>query len=130
MTALSHKFCTALKQLWVCWVHGHAAALSKSAVSATAAATNTRTVATHTILLQIEESEIENLIQRERKQVERLEWLLEKVQQDYAYFGSLQKRFEGESSYNQGDSRYDQGGSRYNGSSSSSGGGGGGRWGL
>lgn len=44
--------------------------------------------------LQAEEAEIENLIQRERKQVERLEWLLEKVQQDYAYFDSLQRRFE------------------------------------
>jgi chromosome segregation ATPase len=46
--------------------------------------------------LQAEEAEIENLIQKERKQVERLEWLLEKVQMDYAYFNQLQKRFEDE----------------------------------
>lgn len=46
--------------------------------------------------LQAEEAEIENLIQKERKQVERLEWLLEKVQMDYAYFNQLQKRFESE----------------------------------
>lgn len=45
---------------------------------------------------QAEEAEIENLIQKERKQVERLEWLLEKVQMDYAYFNQLQKRFEDE----------------------------------
>jgi len=54
--------------------------------------------------LQAEEAEIENLIQRERKQVERLEWLLEKVQQDYAYFDSLQRRFEQETSSNNGSS--------------------------
>jgi membrane-anchored protein YejM (alkaline phosphatase superfamily) len=46
---------------------------------------------------QIEEAEIENLIQKEQKQVERLEWLLETVQKDYAYFNYLQQRFEEES---------------------------------
>eukprot|EP00878_Enallax_costatus_P003048 GHUV01003247.1.p1 GENE.GHUV01003247.1~~GHUV01003247.1.p1 ORF type:complete len:165 (+),score=54.41 GHUV01003247.1:240-734(+) len=46
--------------------------------------------------LQAEEAEIENLIQKERKQVERMEWLLEKVQMDYAYFNQLQKRFDQE----------------------------------
>lgn len=45
---------------------------------------------------QAEEAEIENLIQKEQKQVERLEWLLETVQKDYAYFNYLQKRFEDE----------------------------------
>jgi hypothetical protein len=45
---------------------------------------------------QAEEAEIENLIQRERKQVERLEWLLTKIQQDYAFFNSLQNRFDNE----------------------------------
>jgi hypothetical protein len=44
-----------------------------------------------------EEAEIENLIQKEQKQVERLEWLLETVQKDYAYFNYLQQRFEDES---------------------------------
>jgi hypothetical protein len=52
--------------------------------------------------LQAEESEIENLIQQERKQVERLEWLLQKIQGDYAYFNNLAKRFEEDSS---GDNR-------------------------
>lgn len=47
--------------------------------------------------LQAEEAEIENLIQKEQKQVERLEWLLETVQKDYAYFNYLQQRFEDES---------------------------------
>lgn len=47
--------------------------------------------------LQVEEAEIENLIQKEQKQVERLEWLLETVQKDYAYFNYLQQRFEEES---------------------------------
>jgi hypothetical protein len=46
---------------------------------------------------QAEEAEIENLIQKEQKQVERLEWLLETVQKDYAYFNYLQERFEAES---------------------------------
>jgi hypothetical protein len=48
-------------------------------------------------LAQAEEAEIENLIQKEQKQVERLEWLLETVQKDYAYFNYLQQRFEDES---------------------------------
>uniref|UniRef100_A0A383WFD1 Uncharacterized protein n=1 Tax=Tetradesmus obliquus TaxID=3088 RepID=A0A383WFD1_TETOB len=47
--------------------------------------------------LQAEEAEIENLIQKEQKQVERLEWLLETVQKDYAYFNYLQQRFEEDS---------------------------------
>jgi membrane-anchored protein YejM (alkaline phosphatase superfamily) len=50
-----------------------------------------------TFLHQVEEAEIENLIQKEQKQVERLEWLLETVQKDYAYFNYLQQRFEEES---------------------------------
>eukprot|EP00775_Hariotina_reticulata_P001708 gene1708-2053_t len=41
--------------------------------------------------LQAEEAEIENLIQKEQKQVERLEWLMEKVHQDYAYFNGIEK---------------------------------------
>lgn len=45
---------------------------------------------------QAEEAEIENLIQKEQKQVERMEWLLQTVQKDYAYFNYLQKRFEDE----------------------------------
>lgn len=55
--------------------------------------------------LQVEEAEIEALIQRERKQVERLEWLLEKVQQDYSYFNTLQRRFE-EEGRRSGDPRF------------------------
>lgn len=38
-------------------------------------------------------------------QVERLEWLLQKVQGDYSYFDALQKRFEQQQSNNGGGSR-------------------------
>lgn len=44
--------------------------------------------------LNAEQTEIEQLIQREGKQVERLTWLLEKIQQDYSFFATLQKRFD------------------------------------
>jgi hypothetical protein len=64
--------------------------------------------------LQAEEAEIENLIQQERKQVERLEWLLQKIQGDYAYFNNLQKRFEDDSSR---DSRASSSSSGYDNSS-------------
>lgn len=64
--------------------------------------------------LVTEEAEIEALIQRERKQVERLEWLLQKVQQDYAFFDQLQQRFdEGRTSTSdsyRSDSSYGRGG--------------------
>lgn len=46
------------------------------------------------------------MIQKERKQVERLEWLLEKVQMDYAYFNQLQKRFEDEGTNGGGGGRW------------------------
>jgi len=50
-------------------------------------------------------------------QVERLEWLLEKVQQDYAYFDSLQRRFEQDMNGHNNNNGSSNGG--YGGSSSS-----------
>ena len=56
--------------------------------------------------LRYEQRELEAIIEREEKQIERFEWLLGKVQSDYSYFNTLQKiqdeREEQQSRGNQG----------------------------
>lgn len=44
--------------------------------------------------LVAEKVELDAIIARENKQVERLEWLLERVQGDYSYFGTIEKMYE------------------------------------
>ena len=44
--------------------------------------------------LVAEKVELDAIIERESKQVERFEWLLSKVQQDYSYFATLQKMYD------------------------------------
>jgi hypothetical protein len=41
-----------------------------------------------------EKLQLEAIIEREQKQVERFEWLLSKIQQDYSYFNTLQKMYD------------------------------------
>jgi len=41
--------------------------------------------------LRHEQRQLEAIIEREEKQIERFEWLLGKVQSDYSYFNTLQK---------------------------------------